>query len=170
MLMMRFWVSNFEFLEMCKFISGTSIFFATRMSSGGPTHHEIRATKFVGKPNSCAIGWVDHLDFRKFAQKLKFVIGFWRRTCSWVVAGAIFIALRRCASLFIWLDERLACRVIPRRRKTRGRRAAMLVMRFGYSISNFPKCVNSFRVPVFFLQFEWVQVDPRIKKSEQINL
>ena len=52
-----------------------SIFFAARIGSGGPTDQEIRANKFVGKPKSCATGWVENFDFRKFAQKLTLVIG-----------------------------------------------------------------------------------------------
>ena len=68
-------VFNLEFLEIRKFISSTGIF-TSRIGLGGPTHQEIRANEFAGKPKSCATGWVENFDFRKFAQNLTLVIGF----------------------------------------------------------------------------------------------
>ena len=51
------------------------VFFVTRMGSGGPTDQELRANKFVGKPESCATGWVK-ISIFKCAQKLSLVKGF----------------------------------------------------------------------------------------------
>ena len=75
MLVMRFGCSTLIFSESVNSFR-VPIFFATRMGSGGATDQEIRENKFVVKPKSCAIGWVENFDFRKFAQKLTLVIGF----------------------------------------------------------------------------------------------
>ena len=75
MLSVRFGRSTLKFLKSVNSFR-VPVFFATRIGSVGPTDQEIRANEFAGKPESCDTGWVENLDFRKFAQKLTLVIGF----------------------------------------------------------------------------------------------
>ena len=75
MLVVRFGCSALNFSKSVNSFR-VPVFFTTRMGSGGPTDQEIRANNFVGKPKSCAIGWVENFDFREVAQKLKLVLGF----------------------------------------------------------------------------------------------
>ena len=127
-----------------------SVFFATRICSGGVIDRWNGACDWQGKSENCP----KHRA-RKFGF-LKKIMENWSWWTVWPSNSMKLLRWREFHCLvaprysFTWLVERYACRVIPRRGQFCDRLVDMVMVFFGCILSICSKCAKSFAEPVFF--------------------